>query len=84
MGAATRAGITVKAAAITTRWRDTVTDKEAQINIIDTPSHIDFMAEVQRSLPVLDGGVDVGMRFGDRLVNRRMPTDIHPLAAGEY
>ncbi|MEZ4663702.1 MAG: GTP-binding protein [Caldilineaceae bacterium] len=49
-------GITI-AAAISTQWRDTVTGQEAQINIIDTPGHIDFTAEVQRSLRVLDGGV---------------------------
>ena len=52
-------GITITAAATTCYWKPTYGGEEYRVNIIDTPGHIDFTVEVQRSLRVLDGGVVV-------------------------
>ena len=57
-------GITITSAATTCHWKHPKTNDDLQINIIDTPGHVDFTIEVERSMRVLDGAIAVFCSVG--------------------
>ncbi|RXK05336.1 elongation factor G [Halarcobacter bivalviorum] len=57
-------GITITSAATTCFWNHPKTNEQLQVNIIDTPGHVDFTIEVERSMRVLDGAVAVFCSVG--------------------